>query len=286
MSLPKEAIATAFIAACRAELNAPKPGNVHLFADGHGMTIEQFLTSAEAASTALCEPGTAVGTRILDAVAATKIAVGCNTNLGILLLCAPLAAAAERDGPLRTSLSEILDELTVEDADLAFEAIVLASPAGLGRAPAHDVNEPADCTLLEAMAAAAARDRIAQAYTDEFEEIFGAGLDALDAERTRGLADWWPATAVYLNHLSAGPDSHIARKFGMEAATQVRNEAKMILGELLQLADGQAVLRRLLDFDSALKDRGLNPGTCADLTVATLFADNLQGLLKNSTGSG
>jgi triphosphoribosyl-dephospho-CoA synthase len=32
----------------------------------------------------------------------------------------------------------------------------------------------------------------------------------------------------------------------------------------------------LMAFDAALKERGLNPGTSADLTVATLFAAALE----------
>ena len=33
--------------ACMAELTALKPGNVHLFADGHGMLVQDFIKSAE-----------------------------------------------------------------------------------------------------------------------------------------------------------------------------------------------------------------------------------------------
>ena len=42
--------ASAFAAACRDEVEAPKPGNVHVFADGHGMMVRDFLRSAEAAA--------------------------------------------------------------------------------------------------------------------------------------------------------------------------------------------------------------------------------------------
>ncbi|MEY4929079.1 MAG: hypothetical protein RL279_818, partial [Pseudomonadota bacterium] len=34
--------------ACLAELQAIKPGNVHVFADGHGMTVHDFIKSADA----------------------------------------------------------------------------------------------------------------------------------------------------------------------------------------------------------------------------------------------
>ncbi len=108
-------IAAAFEAACRDELDAPKPGNVHLFASGHRMTAQQFVDSAAAASGPLAMPGMRVGWRIWTAVEATSAAVGTNTNLGIVLLCAPLAAAAERHAAdLRGALADVLAELDIE----------------------------------------------------------------------------------------------------------------------------------------------------------------------------
>ena len=92
-------IAAAFKAACLDELDAPKPGNVHAFADGHRMTAAQFEASAAAAAAPIAQAGARVGVRIEAAVVATFAAVGVNTNLGIILLCAPLAAAAERGAP-------------------------------------------------------------------------------------------------------------------------------------------------------------------------------------------
>ena len=43
-------ITDAFIAACRAELEALKPGNVHVHGEGHGMTVGDFEASAAAAA--------------------------------------------------------------------------------------------------------------------------------------------------------------------------------------------------------------------------------------------
>ena len=164
-------IASAFKAACLDELDAPKPGNVHMFADGHRMTASEFLLSATAAAHAVSMPRARVGTRILTAVEATLAAVGANTNLGIVLLCAPIAAAAETADPpdLRVALAGVLESLDTEDADLAFRAIARASPAGLGRVEQNDVFEPATVTLRQAMAEAAHRDRIAYQYASTFE---------------------------------------------------------------------------------------------------------------------
>ena len=57
----------------------------------------------------------------------TWAAAGCNTNLGIVLLCAPLAAAVERREPLRTALHAVLGGLDVADAAAAYRAIARAN---------------------------------------------------------------------------------------------------------------------------------------------------------------
>src|SRR5580704_12120833 len=118
-----ESLRRAFIEVCTLELRALKPGNVHDYAAGHGMSVGDFVTSAEAAATPLCRARHGVGARIRDAAAATRAAVGCNTNLGILLLAAPLLAAAKRaDGTdLRGALHETLASLTIADAVAAYE---------------------------------------------------------------------------------------------------------------------------------------------------------------------
>ncbi|WP_421697003.1 triphosphoribosyl-dephospho-CoA synthase [Ancylobacter sp.] len=264
------AIAAAFRAACHAELDALKAGNVHRFSAGHGMEVAHFERAAEAAAPCLTAPGTRVGERIENAVAASLAATGLNTNLGILLLCAPLAVAAERPGPLRASLDAVLAGLDITDAQAAFRAIAAANPGGLGRHGAHDVGAPARIGLVEAMAEAAGRDRIARQYVTGFADVFEIGLPRLAA-----LADAEPEArteAVHLAFMAAFPDSHIARKFGDAAAEEVRREA-MSVAETVDFRAPAATRRAPLHaFDASLKARGLNPGTSADLTVATLFA--------------
>ncbi len=275
---PSERVAAAFRAACRDELESPKPGNVHLFAPGHRMEAKDFLDSAEAAAPAIAAADLGVGARILGAVQATQARVGQNTNLGILLLCAPLAHAAMRfpKASLRAALEHTLADLTQDDAALAFRAIALAQPAGLGEAPEHDVTAPARVTLLEAMRAAACRDRIAFQYANDFRDIFELGLGTLAAARRAGAEPWLATLRVYLDFFSSFPDSHIARKYGPEAAERVRREAAEFVEKQREWADPESLRMDALLFDAALKARGLNPGTSADLTVATLFAARLE----------
>lgn len=268
-----DAIEAAFRAACHAELAALKVGNVHRYSAGHGMEVAHFEKAAAAAAPFLATPGVRVGTRIEEAVAASLKATGLNTNLGIVLLCAPLAAAAERNGPLRGNLAAVLDELDLEDAEAAFRAIAAANPGGLGRQGEHDVAAPATIGLKEAMALAAERDRIAQQYVTDYADIFAIGLP-----RYTELVDAEPearAEAVHLAFMAAFPDSHIARKFGLDTAEHVQAEAAELAGQVDFHAPAVTRHPALAAFDASLKERGLNPGTSADLTVATLFAASL-----------
>jgi triphosphoribosyl-dephospho-CoA synthase len=272
MSFSRDELRAAYEAACRREIEALKPGNVHVFADGHRMSADQFLTSAEVSSGPLTDPGLPVGRRILEAVRATRKAVDTNTNLGIVLLCAPLAQAALalRPAPLRERLALVLAALDVQDAHDAFGAIARANPGGLGDEPAADVRAPAQIPLGAAMALAAHRDMIARQYAGGFAEVFAIGVPPLHG------APLAPARLedVFLAFLAGHPDSHIARKFGPDAAEAVRAEAEVVRHEIEGLSQ-QARHGRLLAFDARLKAGGRNPGTSADLTVASCFAAQL-----------
>jgi triphosphoribosyl-dephospho-CoA synthase len=275
--LSRSDIQAAYEDACRQEIEALKPGNVHVFADGHRMTVDQFLTSAKVSSGSLTDPKQPLGTRILEAVRATRDAVGTNTNLGIILLCAPLALAAERKrGDLRDNTNEALRNLTPADTAAVFEAIVHASPGGLGSASRHDVRQKPIVHLLEAMREASQRDSIAREYVTGYESIFGLGLPALEAAIKRGESGMWPTVFTYLRFLSTLPDSHVQRKHGLEAAEEVCEEAAIVRAAMSRNGDREDRMRILAAFDGRLKQRGINPGTSADLTVACLLVHNLR----------
>jgi len=274
------AVAEAFLASCLDELEALKPGNVHVFAAGHGMEVTHFRNAAAASAPFIASRGLRVGERLLRAVEASFAVAGLNTNLGILLLCAPLAAAFENHSTdLRTSLANVLARLDRRDAQEAFAAITVASPGGLGDASSHDVHHEAQVTLREAMAEAAGRDRIAFQYVSVFEDIFGAGFAALAEARARGMQAMWQTVTIYLTFLAEFQDTHICRKFGPEVAEAVRKEAQAVRTSFLSKGEAAHAFEDLMSFDCNLKARGLNPGTSADLTVATLFADRLSSIL-------
>ncbi|SAK73607.1 ATP:dephospho-CoA triphosphoribosyl transferase [Caballeronia catudaia] len=266
----------AFLRACRLDVETMKPGNVSIGSAGHGMTSAQFIASAGAAAAGLFTPGARVGARILDAVRRTFDAVGCNTNLGIVLLAAPLCAALESMEPddsvdasrWHAQTQRVLADLDIDDARLAYRAIALANPGGLGDAPEQPVHAPPTVTLRAAMSLAADRDSIARQYENGFADIFGAGLDAAgaisSATEHRAMLD------AFLTFLCGWPDSHIVRKLGASVAQSVTRDAAMHRADW-RAAGRPAQFAALDAWDTGLKARGINPGTSADLAVATLF---------------
>ncbi|MDZ4097974.1 MAG: triphosphoribosyl-dephospho-CoA synthase [Methylophilaceae bacterium] len=277
----EEYCAAAFKSACIAELEALKPGNVHIFADGHGMTAQDFLRSAEAAAGPIARVESSVGERILHAIQATYQAVGCNTNLGIVLLAAPIIKAANLEPtiPFKERIAKVLNNLSQQDAAHAFEAIRIASPAGLGQREKHDVSDQPQCTLLQAMVEANEYDYIAKQYANGYQELF-LGLEHYQ----RLLQHWqrpaWAITGLYLHFLANYPDSHIARKYGMEVSEKVKMQASEYESAFLACENPKTYMPELLKWDADLKSQAINPGTSADMTVSVIL---LSDLLNNSS---
>ena len=278
-----------YLAACELDVAVRKPGNVSRQSAGHRMQAELFSASARASVAPLFRPDARVGERIEAAVAATAQAAGCNTNLGIVLLCAPIARAIElhpeADDPvaLRAAIEAVLADLNVDDARAAYRAIAQARPGGLGSAPAEDVHSTPSIGLRAAMALAADRDSIARQYRDAYAGLFELGLPPLssglsglvigpDGSVPPDVAN--AVQRVYLAFLAGWPDSHIVRKHGAALAHSVmrsaqRWQARALAGERLDVAADFA------GWDLELKEQGINPGTSADLTVAALFVAGL-----------
>ncbi len=269
---------SAVLASMVGEVDALKPGNVHRFAAGHGMTYEDFVTSAECSAPCLCEPGVLLGRRVLNAITATRAAVSVNTNLGIVLLQAPLICAAERakdPSRLRRALAETLGALHKNDTEDVFSAIRLARPGGLGHTEEYDVHSSADCRLLDAMAAAAGRDMVARQYAFGFEDIYAVGLAALHEYFDRWNSVEWATVACYLRFLTRFPDSHVLRNFGPEVADEIRVRSGPVFRRFDNYKKPGSAITMLLEYDKELKDANINPGTSADLTAASLLLFHL-----------
>ncbi|WNV06113.1 triphosphoribosyl-dephospho-CoA synthase [Candidatus Methylospira mobilis] len=287
--LPAQALETAFIESCECELQAFKPGNVSVYSEAHDMTVEDFRVSARVSAPFLADYRLSLGEKIVRAVRATRAAVRCNTNLGILLLAAPLMQACQIDGDsgnLRERLNRVLEETTVDDCAQVYEAIREAAPGGLGEVDAQDVQNTApQITLYEAMKLAAERDRIAYQYTVSFKDIFDFAIPRYHSGTSRWGDEAWAAVFVFSGLLEKIPDTHIQRKFGNRFTGMV-TERMTALNRMLSQSDRPEVAMQLLyEVDTEFKSSGVNPGTTADLTVACLLAVRLENLLCRCVGS-
>jgi triphosphoribosyl-dephospho-CoA synthase len=277
-------IASAAQLACLLEVAAPKPGNVspgRHFADAR---YEDFLASAVAIGAPIGGAATrGIGATVRLAVDATAMWTRSNTNLGIVLLLAPLARAAlghdgrGATGTLRDALRRELDATTIDDARDVYAAIRQAAPGGLGQAETQDVKDEPTIPLLEVMRLAADRDLIAREYVTAFDITFTIGVPALQNAR-RATLSWDDAIVeTFLTLLSAQRDTHIVRRRGASIAAEVTERARIALG-----AGGVRSVsgRRAIDeMDRAMRDadNSANPGTTADLTAAAIFVVLLGG---------
>ena len=278
-------VATAAQLACLLEVSAPKPGNVspgRHFADTR---YEDFLASAAAIGQAFQAAGTQpVGVTIRRAIEATARWTPANTNLGLVLLLAPLARTAELwqqpngvtppsrdDATFRDELRRVLASTSVADAREVYTAIRMAAPGGLGRADEQDVAAEPTRTLLEVMQLAAGRDAIAGEYATGFATTFELAVPALRRARGDGLS-WEDAIVeTFLAVLARGHDTHIERRAGRDAAARVSSLARDTLAAGgVRSAPGRNALAAM---DTALRDprNRANPGTTADLTAAAIF---------------
>lgn len=277
--MDSEVLEQIVLASFLGELEAFKPGNVSVYADGHDMTVHDFQKSAELVTPILCDKSSNLGQRVFKSVDATKTVVGCNTNLGMLLLFAPLVMAAEsefaNEEDLRFNLENTLSSVTQADADQVFAAICLANPGGLGEADKYDVHEQPDCSLLQAMLVASERDSIALQYTNNFHEIFNIGYVTMKDFDKYWNSVKWSTVSCYLNYLSLIHDSHIERKFGRQVAEQIKIKSRNVVRQFNDVKDPETGVALLQNFDRELKQKGYNPGTSADLTAASLLVYNL-----------
>lgn len=281
-SLSRPAIETAVMRAMQQDVLSLKPGNVHRYAAGHDMTVADFETSARLSLPWLVRPELGAGERLYHAVRATRETVGCNTNLGILMLFIPLIMAVERsgEGALQQRVKNVLQTFDdIADAEHFFAAIRLAAPGGLGDVEEHDVNQTATVSIREAMCAAQHRDRIAAQYVNGYADIFGNALNCLLEYKERWRSVEWALVACYLSFLSQSSDSHIARKYGEAVALEVRQQGEEIFSQFITYKNPEEAAPLLFRFDTDLKAEGINPGTSADLAVACMLASEFDRLL-------
>jgi triphosphoribosyl-dephospho-CoA synthase len=239
----------------------PKPGNVDRCHDYASTRLEHFLASAILARKALeqAEESTGgLGSLIRGAVQATSSHGGGNTHFGAFLLLIPLVAGG--DIPAARAL---IRSTTVEDAVAFYQAFALTRVRMLDHDPL-DVNNPEairilrerGLTLHDVMAHSAPNDLVAREWVEGF-PLTRRAADLLHAHGCgRGSI-----VAAFLDLLATVPDTFIAKKHGVAVAEETMHRA----------AEVRAGTRNLEEFDRQCIERGINPGSLADVIVAGIY---------------
>ena len=278
--LTENQVKMAFEYACKLDVFSVKPGNVFHGYPAYGMTHKDFLQSSMACSDVICEQNMDIGEKILECIKSSMDVVGCNTNLGIILLCVPIVEALYMDKDHKfhqNNLKEVISSINEKQTKNIYKAINLAKAGGMDSKDKFDLNnnKSKDFTLLEAMNFASSYDYIAGEYSNNFDNIINTiSVNWRKYFKLMGNGES-ATTATFLKLISSNPDSLIARKHGLDKAKEVSERFVTIADEYCASKNPNNLNNELLLLDSELKIQGLNPGTTADVVVASIFLNRL-----------
>ncbi len=267
-----------YLHVCRLDVESLKPGNISVHSDAKDLSVDAFLSSAKASAEPITELQSTLGLRILNAITATEAAVHTNTNLGMVLLMAPLVQAKiemTENESIEASLSRALNRTSIQDARHVYQAIRLSNPGGMGQKDNQDISQEPTITLLNSMKIAADWDQIAAQYSNNFKEIFSFGVLRYRTLMAKWQDEKWATTGVFVSYLAHYPDSLIERKFGLLKAREISDMISDLEMELYRSDSPSRYEAQLLEIDRHLKRNLINPGTSADLTAASIFAAGL-----------
>ena len=274
----------------------PKPGNVHRTRNYDDMVFQDFVISAVVIGDTMEEVAkqskeiddlskAELGKYILQAVNETNKWIRTNTNLGIMMMCIPIAAAAaisDSFDEIQDNVGRLMDATTVDDAVNLYDAINVADAGGMGDQEEFDVkSEKAkdelranNQTMFDVLEISAGWDRLADELTNKMPVCFEIGYPTFShAWQSYDDVDVINKASVltFMTILSQIPDTLISRKYGNEMAESVSKKAE----ELLAFNEDDSFVEKLLEFDDYLYGNKLNPGTTADLTAASIFLSYL-----------
>jgi triphosphoribosyl-dephospho-CoA synthase len=258
--------------------STPKPGNVDRHREYPGLRFEQFLAGAVGTREGfeIAADGGSIGGAFERAVGGMSHQRAGNTQFGVVLLLTPLVAAAGRDELTPDGATRVVEGTTVEDAvDFyrAFDHVDVAvddPPEGMADLDVRRGSDAASAvrdrglTLGDVMARSAERDGIAAEWTGGFERTFGAA-DEL-AGGSGPVTD--RAAAVFLDLLASDVDTFVQTQHDRETAIEVRERASGAL-------DGGEDVD---DLAEEFVERGINPGTTADVVAGGIFVALERGI--------
>jgi triphosphoribosyl-dephospho-CoA synthase len=225
-----------------------------------------------------------LGELIKEAVEETNKWIANNTNLGIIMLLTPLSAAAGMTDnflKLRDNIDKIMRATTSKDALNLYDSINIADAGGMGERDELDVgSEKAkeellknEINMFQVLDISSEWDMLSFELTNQMPVTFEVGFPLFkNVKMNYGINK--ATIQTFLTILSEFPDTLISRKYGVNVAMEVLNDAKNILntGGILN-EEGYKLLK---NFDQTLISKKLNPGTTADLTASSIMVALLE----------
>jgi len=239
----------------------PKPGNVDRCHDYPETRLEHFLASTIFARQALEEAESGkgrIGEIIGHAVRDTNCHKGGNTHFGAFILLIPLLYGRDVPGAIAA-----VGKTDTSDAVAFYKAFALTA-VKVKKSDDLDVNDPKsinairdkDMTLLDIMQHSAANDMVAREWVTGF-RLVRRGADLLQelGPGRQSIVD------AFMTLLATEPDTFIIKKHGIEIARETMLRARDVL-------DGKLAIKQ---FDEDCIRRDINPGSIADIIIASIY---------------
>jgi len=239
----------------------PKPGNVDRCHDYPDTRLEHFLASTILSRTALeeAEKGTGrIGEIIKHAVRDTNTHAGGNTHFGAFILLIPLVYGHDIPGAMK-----VIETTDVSDAVAFYKAFAMTA-VRINATDELDVNDPHTLTiirdremnLMDVMTHSAANDMVAREWVTGF-PLTRRGADMLIQTGPGRDA----IVRTFLTLLATEPDTFIIKKHGSAIAMEIMMGAREVL-------EGK---RTAEDLDAECISRDINPGSIADILIASIY---------------
>ncbi|MET1159817.1 MAG: triphosphoribosyl-dephospho-CoA synthase [Thermoprotei archaeon] len=274
----------------------PKPGNVHRLADLPNTNYYSFLLCGMY-SIHWFKRGVRRGKRgwgklvfgdlVYGVLREVTKGGGANACLGSLTLLSPLSVSigySIRSGDYSLSsfienVSEVLRSTTVYDAIYFYRAVRLVKPSHIkpGTAPSGYVDVwshkyvrellEKGHRLVDILRASSEKeivhDELIKGYPRSIEALgFLEERLGIHGDFNRGVVE----TQLYL--MSRFTDSLVVRKHGSSIALEIMRRSANILEDVL--SSRSEWYKPVLMFDRWLRNKGINPGSIADIVVATI----------------
>ena len=266
-----------YLYACSKDVEVIKPGNVNVDYPHSDTTAYNFLRSAHDSCRSLFRQDLSLGERIYRSVIDSRKNTKVNTNLGIVILIAPIIQSLLKSTKtsFRSALKDVIKTSQISDTNLFCRAINSANPGGLGEREEMDTNSLPKVTLKTIMDKSAKYDRLSYQYSTGYSDILGFIVPRIIEHKKYIENTDFLLSLVFLEILREIPDTHISRKFNEKIAKKTSNEARDLIKIINTERSRKRAISRICQLDYEYKNKGINPGTTADLLLSSVMIERL-----------